>query len=239
MNRGRPCNNADFHDRESSWKPQTPSGCSESSTLNSTRTETPCKSGLRNGRLTEPEYQVEQRDKDELFKASQYFYHQCLDVDFFLFVYLQSRMKGEFFCNVVIDERYVEVSEDWREMGDASTHPLHVILPAKASRHSGECHLSKDKTHILVWPTKQYIFEAEIQLASLTWFDLIYYSIIPRKHERLEWLRWSPPWICNVFHACQFAIIRFYWTFFFLEYQWKYFIIGCGWHSSLNAHSIM
>ena len=95
-------------------------------------------------------------------------------------------MKGEFFCNVVIDERYVEVSEYWREMGDTSTHPLHVILPAKQVVTVGSATCQKTKPHILVRPTKQYIFEAEIQLASLTWFDLIYYSIIPRKHERLE-----------------------------------------------------
>ena len=96
-------------------------------------------------------------------------------------------MKGEFVCNVVIDERYVEVSEDWREMGDASTHPLHVILPAKQVVTVGSATCQKTKNaYRSLGPTKQYIFEAEIQLASLTWFDLIYYSIIPRKHESLE-----------------------------------------------------
>ena len=126
--------------------------------------------------------------------------------------------------------------------------PILSMVSFQFSRSSqcGVPPVKRQKTRKYIYcryrPTQQSIFEAEIQLPSLTWFDLIYYSLIPRKHERweiVEWLR-SPPRICNAFHACQFAIICFYRTLFLVQvYQWKYFIIGCGWLSLLNAHSIM
>ena len=67
-------------------------------------------------------------------------------------------MKGEFVRNVVIDERYVEVSEDWREMGDASTHPLHGILPAKQVVTVGSATCQETKTHIIIYDQRNNTF---------------------------------------------------------------------------------